>query len=59
MTIMQGDVHKYLRMNINYSSPGQVILSMIDHIGKILDDITEYMKGESATPAAHQLFYIA
>ena len=32
---------------------------MIDYIGKMLDDIPEYMKGESATPAVHHLFYIA
>ena len=32
---------------------------MIDYIVKILDDIPEYRKGESATPAAHHLFDIA
>ena len=39
MTITQGKVHKYLRMTIYYSSPGKVIFSMIDYIGKMLDDI--------------------
>ena len=33
-------------MTIDYSSPGKVILSMIDSIGKILDDIPEDMKRE-------------
>ena len=32
---------------------------MINYIGKMLDNITEYTKGESATPAAHHLFDIA
>ena len=32
---------------------------MINYIGKILDNIPEDMKGESATPAAHHLFEIA
>ena len=32
---------------------------MTDYIGKILDDIPEDMKDESATPAAHHLFDIA
>ena len=41
------------------SSPGKVIFSMINCIGKMLDDFPEDMKGESATPAAHHLFYIA
>ena len=34
MTIMQGKVHKYLGMTIDYSSPGKVIFLMIDYIGK-------------------------
>ena len=45
-------------MTIHYSSPGKIIFSMIDYIGKMLDNIQEYMKGESATPAAHHLFEI-
>ena len=32
---------------------------MINYIGKMLDGIPEYMKGESATPAAQHLFDIA
>ena len=32
---------------------------MVDYIGKNLDDIPEDMKGGSATPAAHYLFYIS
>ena len=40
-------------------TPVKVILLMIDYIGKMLDDIPEDMKGESATTAAHQLFDIA
>ena len=59
MTITRGKVHKYLGMTIDYSSPGKVILLMIDYIGKMLDAIPEYIKLESATPAAHHLFDIA
>ena len=59
MTITRGKVHKYLGMTIDYSSPGKVIFSMIDYIGKMIDDILEDMKGESALPAAHHLFDIA
>ena len=46
-------------MTIDYSSPGKVIFSMIDYIGKMLNDITENMKGESAKPSAQYLFDIA
>ena len=59
MTLTRIKVHKYLGMTIDYSSPGKVILLMIEYIGKMLDNIPEYMKSESATPAAHHLFDIA
>ena len=59
MTITRGKVHKYLGMTMDYSSSGKVIFSMIDYIGKILENIPEEMKGESAKPAAHHLFDIA
>ena len=59
MIITQGKVHKYLRMTIDYSYPGKVIFLKINYIRKILDNIPEDTKGESDTPAAHQLFDIA
>ena len=59
MTITRGKVHKYLGMTIDYSSPGKVIFSIIDYIGKMIDNISEDMNGELATPAAHHLFEIA
>ena len=46
-------------MTIDYSSPGKVILSMIDYIGKMFDGITEDMKGVSSTPHSHHLFDIS
>ena len=46
-------------MTIDYSSPGNLIFSMIDYIGKMLDNNPEDMKGESSTPTAHHLFDIA
>ena len=59
ITITRGKVHKYLGMTIDYSSPGKVIFSMIEYIGKMLDNIPEDMKGESATPTEQHLFDIA
>ena len=59
MTITRGKVHKYLRITIDYSLPGKLIFLMIDYIGKMLDDIPEYMKGESDTSAVHHIFDIA
>ena len=59
MTITRGKVHKYLGMTIDYSSPGKLIFLMIYYIIKMLDNIPEDMKGESATPDAHRPFDIA
>ena len=59
MTTTRGKVHKYLEMTNDYSSPGKVIFLMTDYIGKMLDNISEDMKGESDTPAVHHLFGIA
>ena len=39
MTITGGKIHRYLMMNINYSSPGKVRLSMVDYIENMLDEI--------------------
>ena len=59
MTITRGKVHKYFRMNTDYPSTSKVIFSMINYIGKMLDNIPEYMNWGSSTPAARQLFDIA
>ena len=58
MVITRGKVHKYLDMNIDYSSPGKVILSMIDYVGKMIDNIPEDTNGGSYKLSAHHLFEI-
>ena len=59
MTITQGKIHIYLLMKIDYCYPGEIILSMFDYIGNMLHDFPEDIRAESATPDAHDLFYIA
>ena len=58
ITITRGRIHKYLNMTIDYSSPVKVILSMVDCLVNMLDEIPEDMKRESATPATHHPFDI-
>ena len=53
MTITRGKAHKYLGTTIDYYSTGKVIFLMIDYIGKMLGNILENTRGESATPASH------
>ena len=45
MAITRGKVHKYMGMTIDSSSPDKLVFLTIDYIGKMLDDIPEYMKG--------------
>ena len=45
MTIMRGNIQKYLRTTIGYSYLGKLILSMVNFIGNMLDDIPEDMRG--------------
>ena len=44
MTITWGKIHKYLRMTIYYYLTGELILYMVNYIGKMLDEIPEDMK---------------
>ena len=46
-------------MNIDYSLPGKLIFLTINYIVNMLVNIPKYVKGESVTPAVHQLFDIA
>ena len=59
MTTMRGKLHKYLGITIDYSLTGKVVFYMVNYIGKMIDDFSEDMNGESATSAAHHRFYIA
>ena len=58
MTTTQGKVHKYLGITNDYFLHDKVIFSMINYIAKILDNILEYMKRESARTDAYHLFDI-
>ena len=59
MAITPSKIYKYLGMTIDCSSPVKVKFSMVYHIGKMLDGISEDMRGGSSTPVAHHLFDIA
>ena len=58
MNITRVRIHKHLGVTIDYYFPGTVISSMMEYIGKIINDIPEDMKGRSARPAAHHFFDI-
>ena len=39
MTITRGKIHKYLRMTIDYFSPGKLKFSILNYIVKMINDI--------------------
>ena len=49
--VTYGTVHKYLRMHLNFSQTGKVVISMKSYIGKILGGVLEDMT-EVATNSA-------
>jgi len=53
-----GPVHDYLGMTFDYSTPGQVVISMDKYIAQIIDSFPEQITGVSATPATDNLFKV-
>jgi hypothetical protein len=53
-----GKKHDYLGMQIDFSTPSKVQISMYDYISKILDDAPANMNSTAPTPAAKYLFEV-
>jgi hypothetical protein len=53
-----GKVHDYLGMTLDFSTPGQVMITMIDYIKMICMDLPKDMIRSAATPAMNHLFRI-
>jgi len=51
-----GKQHEYLGMTFDYSTKGEVNISMADYVKLILHDVPKDMGGTSATPAGNHLF---
>ena len=58
MTVHRGKRHNYLGIDLDYSSPGKVKISMIKYLHKIIQGFPEVIKGGAATPAADHLFQV-
>jgi hypothetical protein len=53
-----GKIHEYLGMTIDFSINGKVRFSMTDYVRGILDELSDDMNGECATPAPNYLFEV-
>lgn len=56
LTVTRGKVHDYLGMRLDYSKKGEVHITMIEYIDKMLEELPTDMQNEYATPAALHLF---
>ena len=58
MTINRGKKHRYLGMDLDYSKPGVLSVSMIPYIQSILEDFPELITKSSRTPHTDNLFKV-
>jgi hypothetical protein len=60
MKVCRGKVHEYLGMNLDYSTKGEIKITMIPYIREILELFHKHDDSEhtSATPAADHLFKV-
>ena len=58
MTVHRRKVHKYLGMDLDFSSPKVLKIGMIKYIKKIHKEFPEEIKSVAATPAAEHLFEV-
>ena len=56
LTALYGNIHKILRMAIDWSTAGKVIFTMYDYLEDILSKAPGDFGGEDVTPAISELF---
>ena len=57
LVITRGQVHEYLGMKMDFSTPGQVVLSLTEYIDSLIKEIPfDLVKGASTTPVTGHLF---
>ena len=54
--ITMGKVHKYLGMTIDFWTPGDLRVTMIDCLKGVLEDFPEVITGRSTIPADNNMF---
>jgi hypothetical protein len=56
MHVSRGLVHDYLGMTLDYSTKGEVKVTMVDYLKGVLGDFPEAIIGSAHTPASEHLF---
>jgi hypothetical protein len=58
MKVSRGKKRDYFGMTLDYTKKGEVKVTMIDYMKGVIDDFPEDVTGQSATPAAENLFEV-
>ena len=58
MNKSRGKVHDYLGMILDFSTPGELTVDMVDYIKSIIADMPKDMEGKAKTPAGCHLFKV-
>jgi hypothetical protein len=58
MIVSRGRVHDYLGMTLDFTKKGEVKVTMIDYLKKVISDFPEEITGTAATPATTNLYDI-
>ena len=59
LTVQRGSIHEYLRMTVDFSTPGEVRLNLYDMIQRLINSLPGDMIGEKNTAAPSYLFDIS
>jgi hypothetical protein len=58
MRVSRGKKHDYLGMDLDYSVPGEVKVTMVDYLKRVITEFPEEITGTASSPAAERLFTI-
>jgi hypothetical protein len=56
--VSQGKKHHYLGMDLDYSVPGEVKVTMVDYLKRVITEFPEIISGGATSPAADRLFTV-
>ena len=57
-SITRYKVKKYLGMEIYFWYPGELLVTMVDYLKGVLEDLPEVITGRNTSPAANNLFQV-
>jgi hypothetical protein len=58
MRVSRGKKHDYLGIDLDYSVPGEVKVTMVDYLKRVITEFPEIITGTASSPAVERLFTI-